>query len=69
MKEYFDEMWCPVCKKDTRQFIHDSEHERDSSNDWRICSGCCSRLDGWGKPTGKVKVTFTDAKVVYHGDS
>jgi len=37
---YIDEAFCRHCDKDTTHRIHDAEHERDSSNDWRTCLVC-----------------------------
>lgn len=46
-KEYVDTgWWCELCEEDTTQTIYDSEHERDSSNDWRICHKCKGRYSG-----------------------
>jgi hypothetical protein len=46
-KTYEDVEWCGHCEKDTKQTIHDSGHERDSSNDWRICHECLWHYSGW----------------------
>lgn len=42
MKEYKDELYCDHCNDDTQHRIVDSEHERDSSNDYFECLKC-----GW----------------------
>lgn len=34
--------YCGHCQADTAQEVHDSNHERDSSGDWRRCTVC-----GW----------------------
>lgn len=46
-KTYEDELYCDHCEEDTIQEVFDSEHERDSSNDWRICKKCRWRYSGW----------------------
>lgn len=40
--EYQDEAFCDHCDEDTQQLIRDSQHERDSSGDYRKCLKC-----GW----------------------
>jgi hypothetical protein len=40
VKEYEDEMYCENCRKDTRHFISESGHERDSSGDLFRCLEC-----------------------------
>jgi hypothetical protein len=44
---YTDIEWCGHCEKDTKQTIHESGHERDSSNDWRRCHECQWYYSGW----------------------
>lgn len=39
-KEYVGIEDCPFCKKECFIRIHDSEHERDSSNDSKRCLHC-----------------------------
>jgi len=40
MKPYIDELYCGHCEKDTKQEIHETGHDRDSSNDMFICLEC-----------------------------
>lgn len=56
-KTYEDECYCGHCDKYTKQTIHDSGHERDSSNDWRECHECGWRLDGY---SGKWHEPYTN---------
>lgn len=35
-----DELYCDNCKKDTMQYVFESGHERDSSNDRFECMDC-----------------------------
>lgn len=39
-REYEDACWCDNCHNSTPHLVHDSGHERDSSNDWRKCLAC-----------------------------
>ncbi len=45
-----DERFCTHCDKDTRQLCEDSDHERDSSQDYRKCLECGWTYSGF---TGK----------------
>lgn len=58
MREYIDDgYYCKICDDYTKQQIHDAEHERDSSGDWRICLICNSYYSGY---TGKWKIRTGD---------
>lgn len=46
MKDYKDEAYCDHCEKDTEHQIHESGHERDMSNDSRVCLVCGWRWSG-----------------------
>lgn len=46
---YQDEMFCRHCDKDTQHKIHDTDHERDSSGDWRECLVCHWTKSGHGE--------------------
>jgi ribosomal protein L44E len=51
MREYIDDgYYCDICEAYTRQQVHDAEHERDSSGDWRRCLVCKGYYSGY---TGK----------------
>lgn len=41
-KVYKDERYCDHCEKDTQHGCVDSQHERDSSQDYQECNEC-----GW----------------------
>ena len=45
-RQYHDTEFCDHCDKDTRHIVYDSQHERDSSNDWRKCLACNWRWSG-----------------------
>lgn len=47
METYIDEGYCDICDDITEQEYHDSGHERDSSNDWRVCLKCGATYSGF----------------------
>lgn len=44
---YTDVEYCGICDKNTKQTIHESGHERDSSGCWRRCTVCNSYYSGY----------------------
>jgi hypothetical protein len=48
MNYYYDKRYCPNCKRDTLQQCRDSDHERDSSNDFQECLYCGWERSGYG---------------------
>jgi hypothetical protein len=46
-RSYIDTFFCEICEEDTVHSVYDAEHERDSSNDYRICRCCGSRWSGY----------------------
>lgn len=55
-KEYEDEGYCAICGEWTPQTIHPSSHERDSSDEWKVCHKCggtYSGYDGYWEPKKK----------------
>lgn len=61
-KTYDDEDWCGICKADTIQTIHDSEHERDSSGDWRKCHKCGGTYSGMTGEWEKAKTVVVNLR-------
>jgi hypothetical protein len=47
MREYTTNRWCPTCDDYTLQECRDSEHERDSSQDYQKCLTCGSEYSGY----------------------
>lgn len=43
---YKNEMFCDHCDEETIQIVYSSGHERDSSQDWQVCTKCGWRLNG-----------------------
>lgn len=42
-----DTDYCPNCDKDTEQIVHFSDHERDSSGDYKRCLTCGWEYSGY----------------------
>lgn len=49
-REYWEEHYCPICKRNTLQYYESMGHERDVSGDYQECLYCRARsYGGWGK--------------------
>lgn len=46
-KYYQNQCFCPHCNTDTIQICRDDQHERDSTQDFRICTICGYQYNGY----------------------
>lgn len=60
-----DGYYCAICQKDTKQEIHESGHERDSSGDWQRCLECGARYSGYTGKWEAAELEPEEAKKAY----
>lgn len=64
---YKDTRWCGHCEADTLQYCRDSDHERDSSQDFQECSVCHWQYSGysskWHEPYVDVCPELVDTEL------
>lgn len=57
---YVDDEVCDFCDTETKHVIHDENHERDSSNDWKVCLGCGWRTSGYSSYSEHVEPEYLE---------